>query len=629
MTSIEDRLQEVLAENARLRDRLELAEARLRAPALDAPEQSPAPAAADDYRSVLDSATDYAIVATDLAGDITLWSEGARLIFGWDAAEMLGRSADTLSAPEDRATGQCEHERQRAILSGRAAMDRWFVRRNGTRFWASGSQVVQQDRASSRTGLIIVLRDLTLQHFVEQSLETSSQVLEENEQRLRASLRAGRMVVWEYDILARQLSPSPELALLLGFPADHRPDLDEIRAGYLPGESERLSETVRAALRRGERFFEHELRYVRPDGAISGLQARGEVFLDADGRPVRVVGVLQDVTDRLLTQDRLRRNEEEMRAITNALPVFIARVDANGIYEYVNENYEVWYGLKAAAMVGRHMREVIGEALYEARLEHFAKAFAGEAVVFDAAQTDPWRGRKQVLETHYIPRRRPDGRAEGFFILAIDVTGRKRAEDDLRLVTHELQHRVKNTLAMVQAIASQTFRQASDVASARTAFEARLAALADVYDSLVHHNWRGAPIHTVVEGALAPHGLGSGRFRIDGPELALGARHTLALSLALHELATNAAKYGALREESGRVDVIWRVDGRSEEARFHFKWQESGGPPVTAPSTFGFGTRMIERTLGGYFDGQAVFSYDTGGVCLKLEAPWPDAARNA
>ena len=205
----------------------------------------------------------------------------------------------------------------------------------------------------------------------------------------------------------------------------------------------------------------------------------------------------------------------------------------------------------------------------------------------------------------------------------LDITRRKQAEEHQRLLTGELQHRVKNTLALVQAIASQTFRNASDLGAAREAFAERLISLGRAHDILTQASWTQAPIAEVVEGALAVHrGSGASRIRSSGPDVALAAKPALALALALHELATNAAKYGALSNDSGTVDLRWNVVHEAGEPRFRLSWSEQGGPPILAqPSRRGFGSRLIERSFAAEVGGEVRLTYAPIGLVCRLEAP--------
>lgn len=193
----------------------------------------------------------------------------------------------------------------------------------------------------------------------------------------------------------------------------------------------------------------------------------------------------------------------------------------------------------------------------------------------------------------YSPLRRADGSVAGMLDTVVETTAMVRAQNDLALVNQELGHRLKNTLAMVQAIASQTLRDHSEK-PALAAFNERLAALGHAHDVLLRGDWAGASLLEVVRVSVEPHDAGS-RIAVDGPDLRIGSRTAVSLSLMLHELATNAIKFGALSAPSGSVLLDWRV----ETGTLHFHWHETGGPPATPTERIGFGTRLIDRGLGG------------------------------
>jgi two-component sensor histidine kinase len=197
-------------------------------------------------------------------------------------------------------------------------------------------------------------------------------------------------------------------------------------------------------------------------------------------------------------------------------------------------------------------------------------------------------------------------------------------QEHQRLLVNELNHRVKNTLATVQSIAMQTFRGDAATASSRETFEARLMALSKAQDVLTRENWEGADLGEVVREAVAPHcGDDRGRLAANGPQVMLPARMALALAMALHELCTNAAKYGAFSRPGGRVAIEWLLVVRGEQTRLRLTWRESGGPPVVLPSRRGFGSRLIERGLARELNGEVRLDYDPGGVVCTIDVPIP------
>lgn len=202
-----------------------------------------------------------------------------------------------------------------------------------------------------------------------------------------------------------------------------------------------------------------------------------------------------------------------------------------------------------------------------------------------------------------------------------DVTAEKEAENRQILLTRELQHRVKNTLAMVNALANQTLRRASNAQEGLAAFSARLIALSHAHDILTQTSWTSAPIGAVVAESLATHRGDGERVRWSGPDVRLTAKQSLALALALHELATNAVKYGALSNEAGRVDVSWHIALREGRPHLRFDWRETGGPPVVAPTRRGFGSRLIEQSLAAEFGGVVDVGYASTGLVCTIDAP--------
>jgi PAS domain S-box-containing protein len=215
------------------------------------------------------------------------------------------------------------------------------------------------------------------------------------------------------------------------------------------------------------------------------------------------------------------------------------------------------------------------------------------------------------------------GEIVGYVKVMRDRTEQRRAEEHQRLLVYELNHRVKNTLATVQALAAQAFRGV-EASEERTIFEARLFALAKAHDLLTHTNWEGAHLSDLIREAIAPYQReGHGRIEIAGPNLWLAPQIALALTMALHELATNASKYGALSVASGHVLIQCTVTPHDPKL-LSLRWEEVGGPPVTPPSRKGFGTRLIERGLSVELGGNAIITYEPTGVVCTLTTSLDD-----
>lgn len=207
-----------------------------------------------------------------------------------------------------------------------------------------------------------------------------------------------------------------------------------------------------------------------------------------------------------------------------------------------------------------------------------------------------------------------------------EIASRKQAEEQQKLLLNELNHRVKNTLATVQSIAAQTLRTAASPEAFRTSFERRLIALSQTHNLLAHSSWRGADLRQLLARELTPHGLEDpGRIAIEGEAVWLGASTALAVGLIVHELATNAARHGALSIPGGKVSIAWSVAPEEDGGKLRLVWQESDGPPVRPPKGRGFGSRLIERGLAHEPGGVSRLRFDPKGVRCELELLLPGA----
>jgi len=306
-------------------------------------------------------------------------------------------------------------------------------------------------------------------------------------------------------------------------------------------------------------------------------------------------------------------SEMQFRALADAMPVLLSYVGTDLCYRFANRTYEDWYGIPAERIRGMPARDLIGDEAMRQSQAYIDRALAGEVVRFEKPLALPG-GDVRHVAIHYIPRRGAEGSVEGFYALLVDLTERKRAEDHRQLLLNELNHRVKNTLTTVQSVARQTARSASSFREFYEAFESRLLSLAETHDVLTRENWRGASLREIVQVSLSPWSVESGRFEVAGPDVRVSARIALALSMALHELATNAVKYGALSVPTGGVALTWEVEDRDSGRVVMLRWREQGGPPVMPPTRKGFGSRLLERGLPEELDGEVDLQYSSAGV---------------
>jgi PAS domain S-box-containing protein len=571
------------------------------------------------YRAIIESATDYAIIALDTNGRVTNWNEGARRILGWTEEEMLGRSGDVIFTPEDCARGVPEAEMRAALANRRGMDERWHRRKDDTRFWGSGELMPLKAEDGSLRGFIKILRDRTAQRQIDEALRASEQALRESEARFRNMADDLPVIIWTADPTAfctylnrlwyEFTGQTEAQALGLGWLEAIHPD-DRAQAKEFFYGADLSREPVR---------FEYRLR--RADGLYRWVIDTSAPRFDDKGDFIGFIGSVIDMTERREAEEALRAREEELRLITDALPVMISFIDAQERYGFINRFYESWFGHLRDEVQGKHVSEVIGAETYAFRRPYIARALAGETVTFEASM--PHRdGTRRETDTRYIPRRDSAGKVDGFYALAIDITDRKRAEAQQRLLMHELSHRMKNMLTMVQAMATQTLRTATSMKDARDTLAARLVMLGKAQDILLQEARDRASVRDLVMAAVEVHGDDQpGRFRVSGPDLQLGPKPALSLSLALHELATNAAKYGALSTPDGHVEIAWSIEPQDNEPCFRLRWSEHGGPPVVPPSSKGFGSRLIERGLAGEFGGKVQLDFEPTGVVCTITAP--------
>lgn len=366
----------------------------------------------------------------------------------------------------------------------------------------------------------------------------------------------------------------------------------------------------------GERYVAraHKVQEPRPDGQELFLDLVIEPMRDRGGRVTGLYLEGFDVTAQVQAQQAAAESERRLSAA-----VAIARLGA----------FEWNLGSNTATLDAR-AREIFGFGPDERlRVSDVAKRIHPDDLTVVAAQSRDSRARGQTRGEFEYRIHLPDNSVrniasvsdilpgpndQGERIIGVfdDVTERRRAQKRQRLLINELNHRVKNTLATVQSIAAQTLRSAPDVPSAREAFEARLIALAEAHDLLTAESWHGARLTDVVASAMTPfETTRQPQISRSGCPVWLTAQRALALSMALHELATNAVKYGALSDLEGHVAIHW---SRSADDQITLCWVEQGGPPVTEPERSGFGSRLLQRSLAHELDGEVAFSFAPEGV---------------
>ena len=349
----------------------------------------------------------------------------------------------------------------------------------------------------------------------------------------------------------------------------------------------------------------------RPDGTLVHFVPYPTPLYDDSGILIGAVNMLIDISDR----KRADANAQRLALIVESSEDAIISKDLYGTITSWNRGAERVFGYAADEVIGKPITILIPEDRLNEEPEILERISRGEHI----DHFDTVRRRKDGslidISLTVSPLKDADGKIIGASKIARDITERKRAHEQQKLLVNGMQHRIKNSMATIQAIATQTFNHH---AKERDAFIARLHALGSAHDLLTMETWESGPLCAIVARVLEPfQEQVNERITIDGPaDLWLDSTKAVAVAMALHELATNALKYGALSNGDGRVSIVW--ERQHQPHRMKLIWQESGGPEVTPPQQKGFGSHLIERAFVGQLGGsELVFSPQ--GICCTLE----------
>lgn len=343
---------------------------------------------------------------------------------------------------------------------------------------------------------------------------------------------------------------------------------------------------------------------------------------EAASLPYRTTGsqLVEKVRDADEAHRRLLADSQDFRRLFQQAPGFFAVLSGQDhVFTFSSDAYVRLVG--GRSVIGKPVRTALPEVVEQGFIAILdgvlstGRAYSAEGarVMLANAPGEPLR--EVFLDFSYDPIRAPDGTITGIFVQGMDRTESFKAARRQRLLVDELNHRVKNALATVQSIAAQTFRAATDVASARVAFEARLVALSKAHSMLSERQWEDADLAGLVRQELVAYG--AERLDVAGPPVMVNSKATIALALVFHELTTNAVKHGALSRSEGRISVGWRAlaDG------LHIDWVEQGGPPARPAERRGFGSRLIGRVVEGELGGTLETRYQDSGLAVAIAIP--------
>lgn len=444
--------------------------------------------------------------------------------------------------------------------------------------------------------------------------------MRESQERLDLAVGAHNIGIFDWHVPSGRIVWSRELEIMFGLePGAFKGTAEDFQSRVLPEDLPRAQAETQAALAAGRDLIGFNFRIRRTDGEIRWIEGVARVVYAPDGAPQRIVGTNFDVTERVLAEQAMRESRERLDMAVAAHAVGIFDWDVRSGAATWSGEMEAIFGLPRRGFEGHtdhFRRRVVPEDLVRIDAEAAAAAAAGQEVIHNEFRIVRDDGTIRWIEGAARFVFGPDGQPVRVVGTNLDITERKMAEQHQRLLINELNHRVKNTLAIVQGIAWQSFRSGGMSTPAREAFEGRLAALAGAHDVLTRRNWEGGSIAQIVAEAVAPQDPGGGRLTVSGPPVNLEPKTAVALALATHELATNAVKYGALSMPGGRVDVRWTTDG----GLLHLTWCETGGPPVEGPIRRGFGARLLEQGLAEELKGSVRIEFRREGVLCSVEA---------
>jgi PAS domain S-box-containing protein len=360
-----------------------------------------------------------------------------------------------------------------------------------------------------------------------------------------------------------------------------------------------------------ERLWSGELRHIRKDGREVIVESRLQLLDDGT-----VIEVNRDVTERKQIEADLREREQQLRwlaSIIQSSDDAIVSKNLDGIITSWNKGAERVFGYSAEEAIGQPITIVIPQDRQDEERTILTRIRRGERIEHFETVRQRKHGSLIVVSLTVSPVKNAEGKIVGASKIARDITEQKRTGDQVATLAREAEHRSKNLLANVQAMVNLS--QADAVADFKKVIEGRIQALANVHSLFVATRWIGAELSTIAEHELAPYSTRGGkRVRIDGPQVLLEPNTAQAVAVTLHELATNAVKYGALSTANGHIDLKWSHEANG---RLILRWTETGGPPVSRPTRTGFGGRIVKQVIA-QLKGESRFDWRAEGLICEI-----------